>query len=272
LDNSTGTYEEVWQAPTQWRRQAKLGNVSVTESQNGDHTYRKIEGSAFSPRQIDAFLDELDGHFPRTDGSLIEGDWGQSAVQLNGVDLVRVARGKVDANNQPISGQAYWFDSVGLLRVAYVAPRVSIYSEFSDWNGKHVPHKIEVAESSKTLFRVSIDKLESQFLLPDSVFVVQGAKVEKIGDSDDYRGPVLVQPSPIYKPKPADPHTGHGKVIVDVQLDPRGHVRTAEIRQSAGKDLDAAAIQAAMRWEFTPMLIRGHAAPGHAVIEFKFND
>jgi TonB family protein len=59
-------------------------------------------------------------------------------------------------------------------------------------------------------------------------------------------------------------------VILDVQLDEHGHVRTAQVRRSAGKALDDAAVQAAMQWEFTPMRIRGRIVPGFARLEFKF--
>jgi TonB family protein len=272
-DATIGSCDQIWQAPTQWRREVRFGNAMVIESQNGDRTWRKIVGSAFSPRQIDDFLDEFDGHFPRTDGSFIEGDWGQSAVQIDRMDLVRVARGKVNANNQPISGQAYWFDSTGLLRAAYVDPRESLYSDFSDWNGKNVPHKIEVHENDTTILQITIDSIELQAGLPESSFVVEGAKAQKVGQEDAYNGPVIVQPSPIFKHRPTNPPPGHGKVLVDVQIDARGHVRAAQVRSSSGsKALDDAAVQAGLQWEFTPMLIKGHPVPGRATVEIRFND
>lgn len=269
-DNSVGSYDEIWQAPTKWRREARLGDVTVTESQNGDYTYRMIAGSKFSPRQVDGFLDELDGHFPRTDGSFIEADWGQSAVQFHGENMVRVARGQVDANNQPITGQAYWFNSSGLLQAAYVEPRTSTYGEFSEWNGKQVPRKIEVTEKGNLLLRVTIDQIESPVSLSDSMFVLEGAKPEKIGDPDDYRGPALVQPSPLYGVKAVSPNGSHGTVVVEVGLDKHGHIRTAHVRQSTNETLNDAAIQAALQWEFTPMRVRGQIGGGFATIKFDF--
>jgi TonB family protein len=272
-DPTIGSCDEIWQAPTQWRREVRFGSTSVVESQNGDRTWRKILGSGFSPRQIDDFLDELDGHFPRTDGSFIEGDWGQSTVQFDGTDMVRVARGKVNANNLPISGQAYWFDSTGLLCAAYVDPRESLYAEFSEWNYKKVPRKIEVRENEVTILHITIDSIESQAALPESSFMVAGAKPQTLGGVDAYNGPAIVMPSPIFKHRPTNPPPGHGKVLVDVQIDARGHVRAAQVRSSSGsKSLDDAAIQAALQWEFTPMLIKGHPVPGHSIIEIRFND
>ncbi len=246
------------------------GSMSVAESQYGDVTYRKINGASFSPREVDGFLDELNGHFPKTDGSFFEGDWGQSAVQLDNENVARVARGQVDADNQPITGQAYWFDSRGLLLAAYVAPRTSTYSDFSNWYGKLIPRKTEVTEEGRQVLIVTIDQLEAPAtVLADSIFVLEGAQPEKIG-SDDYQGPPIVQAVPIYKVKPIDPHVGHGTVILDLQLDEHGHVRTAQVRQSAGKVLDDAAVEAAMQWEFTPMRIRGRIVAGYTRLAVKF--
>jgi TonB family protein len=270
-DGSVGGYDELWQSPVKWKREAVLGSMSVVESQYGDLTFRKINGANFSPREVDGFLDELDSHFPKTDGSFFEGDWGQSAVQLDSENVARVARGQVDAENQPVTGQAYWFDSRGLLRAAYVAPRTSTYSDFSNWSGKLIPRKTEVTEEGRQVLIVTIDQLEAPAtVLAGSVFVLEGVQPEKIGGPDDYQGPAIVQAVPIYKVKPIDPHVGHGTVILDIQLDEHGHVRTAQVRQSAGEVLDDAAVQAAMQWEFTPMRIRGRIVAGYTRLQFKF--
>jgi TonB family protein len=270
-DGSVGGYDELWQSPVKWKREAVLGSMSAVESQYGDLTYRKIIGANFSPREVDGFLDELNGHFPKTDGSFFEGDWGQSAVQLDSENVARVARGQVDAENQPITGQAYWFDSRGLLRAAYVAPRTSTYSDFSSWSGKLIPRKTEVTEEGRQVLIVTIDQLEAPAtVFAGSVFVLEGVQPEKIGGSDDYQGPAIVQAVPIYKVKPIDPHVGHGTVILDIQLDEHGHVRNAQVRQSAGEVLDDAAVQAAMQWEFTPMRIRGRIVAGYTRLAFKF--
>ena len=270
-NGSVGSYDELWQSPTKWKREAVLGSISVVESQNGELTYRRISGSNFSPREVDGFLDELNGHFPKTDGSFIEGDWGQSAVRLNNEDVDRVARGQVNAENQPITGQAYWFDSAGLLQAAYVAPRTSTYSDFTNWDSKRIPRTFEVTEEGRQVLSVTIDQMEAAAtVLADSIFVLEGVQPEKVAGADDYQGPPIVQAIPIHEVKPDDPHVGHGTVILDIQLDEHGHVRTAQVRQSAGDALDDAAIRAALQWEFTPMRIRGRIVAGYTRLAFKF--
>ena len=64
--------------------------------------------------------------------------------------------------------------------------------------------------------------------------------------------------------------SGHGTVIVIVQLDFHGHVTNATIRESGGEALDRAAMEAAKQWEFTPMMVQGNVVPGAASIRFEF--
>jgi hypothetical protein len=125
---------------------------------------------------IDFVFDNMTDHFPRTDGSFIEGDWGQSAVSFDGLDTVRIARGAVDKKNQPISGAAYWFDSAGLLRGAYLQPQTMIYRDFALWNGKQIPQKLELIESGGTILSITIEQIEQTGDKPDSMFALVGVR------------------------------------------------------------------------------------------------
>jgi TonB family protein len=181
-------------------------------------------------------------------------------VQLGGMDMVRVARGQVDGENRPITGQAYWFDSAGYLRADFVQPRATVYSKFEAWNRKQVPRRGEVSENGKRRMIVDIDRIEPSGDVSDSLLVLEGVKPEILGSPND--GPNgdqssdLVLPKPLAGSLPNIPPLGHGTVLVDAVLDAHGHVVDAKIKQSAGEALDAAALKAAMQWEFTPMIIR----------------
>lgn len=157
--DQNGTYEETWLSPTKWRREIQLGPVTLLATQNDNEAYHKDKGADSTPKELDYLIDLMHGHFPRLD-SFQEGDWGQSAVQLGGMDIVRVARGQVDAENRPITGQAYWFDFAGYLRADFVQPRVTVYSKFEAWNQKQVPRRVQVSESGKDRMILDIDKIE----------------------------------------------------------------------------------------------------------------
>jgi TonB family protein len=273
LPNHAGTYDETWLAPSKWRREIQSGSITLLATQNGSEGYHKITGADSTPKEIDYLMDLMYGHFPRTDGSFQEGDWGQSAVQLAGMDMVRVARGEVDAQNRPITGQAYWFDSSGFLRADFVQPKVTVYSNFAVWNRKQIPRRAEVAESGTQRMLVEIDKIEPAGDVSDSFLVLNGVKPEILGATASPNGdkfPDLVHPKPIHTVSPEHPASGHGTVLVDVVLDAHGHVVDAKIKQSAGEAPDAAALKAAMQWEFTPMIIKGVAVPGYATLRFEF--
>lgn len=158
----TGTYDEIWELPEKWRREIHVGSITMLSARDGERTSQKLSGAKTAPAEMAYLLDLLAaGHFPDRHYEVYEADWGQSAVTFAGVDTVRVARGKVDANNQPISGQAYWFDPSGLLRGDYEEPATTRYSEFQAWNGKQVPRRMEVIANGSRRWLVLIDKLES---------------------------------------------------------------------------------------------------------------
>jgi TonB family protein len=265
----TGLYEETWLSPTRWRRQVQLGTVNVVRSLSGDNLYEKSVGADSTPKLINFVFDNITSHFPRTDGSFIEGDWGQSAVSFDGLDTVRISRGAVDEENQPISGGAYWFDSAGLLRGAYVQPQITIYRDFALWDGKQIPRTMELAQNGKRILSITIQQIEAAGQTQDSLFALAGIRPTAVPRHGEYDGPVL-KAEPTRMAKPDNPRHGHGTVLVDVQLDAHGRVLWAELRQSGEKALDDAALRAAMKWEFQPMEIQGVLVPSRETIRFDF--
>ena len=267
--NQSGTYDETWLSPAKWRREIQLGSVTLLATQNGNEAYHKSKGTDSTSKELDNLIDLMYGHFPRLD-SFQEGDWGQSAVNLGGMNMVRVARGQVDAENRPITGQAYWFDFAGYLRADFVQPRVTVYSSFVAWNRKQIPRRAEVSENGTRRVLIDIDKIEPAGEVSDSLLVLEGVKPETLGAPNGDQSSDLVLPKPILRVPPEQPTFGNGTVLVDVVLDAHGHVVDAKIKQSAGEVLDKAALKAAMQWEFTPMIIKGVAGPGFATLRFDF--
>jgi TonB family protein len=243
-------------APDKWRREIKSPAFSQTAVQNGSKYYES-NSSDYLPFWIHELVQESVDPVP--------------TEQLKNENVVRVARGQVDERNRPITGQAYWFDSNDLLHAAYSDPNTTSYQDFQPWNGKQVPRLIELKRDEVSLIRFTIDLLEPPpHSLAESLFLPKDVQPQIITDADDYKGPVMVKPKPIYQVKPDNPQSGHGTVLVSIQLDQHGHVVNAKIRQSAGQALDDAALLAATQWEFSPMQIHGKPVPTTTVLRFDF--
>ena len=99
-----------------------------------------------------------------------EGDWGNSVVSetnmypMKDADsseraLIRAARGAVDANNHPTSGQAYWFDSDGRLRATFAEGATVINSDFAKWDVKQVPLRIELFTGNTPTAVITVDSI-----------------------------------------------------------------------------------------------------------------
>lgn len=169
--DQAGKYEETWQSADEWSRQVEIGGIVLREirkSGNTDTTF--VGGGGWRPRLLGvlaAMQDRLPD--PRT---FQEADWGNSAVPVGNVYpsnradssepvLIRAARGAVDANNHPTSGQAYWFDSDGLLRANFAEGVTVVNSKFAPWELKQVPRRIELFVATTPAAVISIDSIEA---------------------------------------------------------------------------------------------------------------
>jgi len=166
-----GRYEETWQSADEWTRQVELGGIVLRETRSGGNTATNFNGGTpWRPKMqavISAVQDRLPD--PRT---FQEADWGNSAVPESNVYpssggdssrpvLIRAARGAVDANNHPTSGQAYWFDSDGLLRANFAEGATVVNSNFAPWDLKQVPRRIELFIATTPAAIVTVNSIEA---------------------------------------------------------------------------------------------------------------
>jgi TonB family protein len=167
-----GKYEETWQSPDEWVRQVELAGGTLRETRTRGNTATKFHGDSREGASIRAVLSAMQDRFPDPRYSFLEADWGNSAVPASnvypqeGADssecvLIRAARGAVDANNHPTSGQAYWFDSEGLLRASFMEGMTVVNSDFSPWNLKKVPRRIELFIGATPTAVVSINSIDA---------------------------------------------------------------------------------------------------------------
>jgi hypothetical protein len=167
----SGEYEETWQSPGDWTRRVELGGVVLQETRTGGKTVTKFDGDSRSRTETLAVISAMQDRLPES-RTFQEADWGNSAVAesnvypTNDTDssepvLIRAARGAVDAKNHPTSGQAYWFDSDGRLRAIFADGTTVVNSNFSVWELKQVPRRIEVFIGTTPAAVVNVESIEA---------------------------------------------------------------------------------------------------------------
>jgi hypothetical protein len=167
-----GKYEETWHSPDEWARHVELEGGTLRETRTSGNTTTKFDGNNRGGAAMRAVLAAMQDRLPEM-RTFQEADWGNSAVPASNVYpfrgsdssepvLIRAARGAVDANNHPTSGQAYWFDSDGLLRASFAEGMTVVNSDFSLWNQKKVSRHIQLFIGSTLAAVVTVNSIEAQ--------------------------------------------------------------------------------------------------------------
>jgi TonB family protein len=89
------------------------------------------------------------------------------------------------------------------------------------------------------------------------------------------RGRGVTPPQLIYKVEPefseeARKAKHQGVVVLTIEVDPSGNVRSIKVRQSLGLGLDEKAIDAVSHWRFRPGIVDGQPVTTEAVIQVHF--
>jgi hypothetical protein len=169
--DQTGKYDETWRSASEWMRQVELGGIVLRETRIAGNTTTSFNGGVGVRPKMQAILVATQDLLPEQ-RTFQEADWGNSAVPESNVYpssvggagepvLIRAARGAVDANNHPTSGQAYWFDSAGLLRASFAGGTSVVNSEFAPWDLKQVPRRIELFIATTAIAAVTVDAIEA---------------------------------------------------------------------------------------------------------------
>jgi len=262
-----GTVTEIWNSPTSWRREAIAGSTHLVETRDGARLYRQVVGASYAPRRLDDLLDALTRGMPSLDESFVETDWQQGSELRDGASLLRIANG--DPQRDP-AARVYWFDVAGRLCASYETGLTITFTDFEAWkNGNQIARHLELTDANGRLGGIWIDKLDPA-PAQSMRFVLDGVSPIPLSDSAPYDGPYFVPPNPVYRPTPVNPPPGEGVITIQVHLDQHGHVRSAQVKHGINDALDAAALNTAWQWEFTPALLKGRPTPSNASVDFQF--
>lgn len=268
----TGTYEETWVSPTQWRREATLGGKTVIESRNDDDRYRQFKGD-YAPRRADEVIDIMGASLPGDNDDFYAVDWHVKDGTIGSMLFTRVYRGFInDQDVADINTVIYFFSQTnGLLRARFVYAELTAFNDFSDFLTKQVPRHITVGQNRKTILDISVDTLETVKAPDESSFILKDAK--KWSMDDDESGSQMAPPKPIKQVKPVYPEQAmgvHQKLSCVVSVDQNGHPRTVEFQGNYNDYLKASLVNALMQWEFQPGIIKGRPVGFPFKMQYQF--
>ncbi|MGA9471985.1 MAG: hypothetical protein WBV36_05950 [Terriglobales bacterium] len=165
-----GRYEDTWLSETQWRREAWLASSHYVRSRNGDKSYQFAEGpDAGTLRIVFRALEPI----PALD-TFQESDWRIKHDPVNGANAIRVLtgyespEGKFDVEQV----RAFWFDNNGLLLKSYFKGIESQRSEFEDFNGIKIAHRIDLLKDGKLGMRIRVTEIAPAASVPPKTFEV----------------------------------------------------------------------------------------------------
>jgi hypothetical protein len=141
-------------------------------SRNGEKTYQFAEGEdAGILRFVLRTLEPI----PAID-TFTESDWRIKRDTVDGVRTVRVLAGyeSPEGNLDPEQARGYWFDDTGLLLKTYFKGIETRRSEFVDFAGVKIAHRVDVRKDGVLAMRISVTEVLPAGSTPGRTFEVHG--------------------------------------------------------------------------------------------------
>jgi hypothetical protein len=167
-----GLYEDTWLSDTQWRREVSFAKSRYVRSRNGDKTYQFADGEdAGLLRLVMKMMEPI----PPID-TFVESDWRIKRDTVNGVRTVRVLAGyeSPEGKLDPEQARGYWFDDTGLLVKTYFNGIETQRSEFEDFAGVKIAHRVDVLKDGNLGMRIRITEVSLAGTMPSKTFEVKG--------------------------------------------------------------------------------------------------
>jgi hypothetical protein len=169
---SKGQYEDTWLNERQWRREVTFAKSRYVRSRNGEKTYQFAEGEdAGLLRLVMKLMEPI----PAID-TFTESDWRIKRDSVNSVRTMRVLAGyeSPEGKLDPEQARGYWFDETGLLVKTYFGGVETERSEFEDFAGVKVAHRVDVLKDGILGMRIRITDVSPAGTIPAKTFEVKG--------------------------------------------------------------------------------------------------
>ena len=257
-----GTYEEWWRSDQLWRKEVTLENFRYLLFKRDGKTQAFATGS-YVPLRLRQAMNAAVIRIPDADATSTKG-WKEQSKNIEGLDMDVVSGvSPCDLKNKSSSClKADYFTQSGVLRVAQYGLNSTVYNKLQPFQGHLIPREIWVTDGKQRILTVSVDRLEPLSADRDEPWMSRvdpqtSQAMPMIGTgSQSVKTRSIDSPPPVY-PMTAKRAGKQGIVLIDAQIDDKGNVREPFILQSAGSDLDEAALQAVGRWRYEPITYNG---------------
>jgi hypothetical protein len=168
----TGSYTDTWLSDSQWRREAVLGKSRVVRSRNGEKRYLLVEGPDSAVLRLVLFVMEP---IPATD-VFAESDWRIKRDRMDGLPVIRVARGPEDPDGtpDPKGFDGFWFDGTGQLLKTYADGMETRRRNFSDFAGMKIARQVDVMVAGSVGMRIDVKQLGPTGTVDAKMFTLKG--------------------------------------------------------------------------------------------------
>ena len=258
--SAKGTYEEIWIAPTKWRREVTLNGTTVVEVRTETAFYRTFAGK-YAPRLADDVIDAISFSLPGDNGGdFHDADWGVTDTKLANLPVLRLSAGYISPQGKPDPLARLYFveDKTAFLRGRYHYSAVTVFNDLQPFGDKVVARKLTIVGNSAGAIEIAITTLEGATNVGEEVFTLSGVKPVYTSDTADER---FTQPIAVYTVKPSI-SGWHGQVTCALSIDEHGHVRDVDVKGTADESVIKPIRAALMSWEYEPATINGHPSLG----------
>lgn len=256
-----GEYDEVWNAPDQWRRQIDFPQFREIETGDKDGRWmsRNVDFQPQASYLMGELLDALFSPLHSPDAKLKKMHKAKKdGVQLQCADL--------EGNHLEYT---LCFDENGFLSSSGYRNLQFEYRDYQKLGARSFPRELTVEQDHKQVLQVRLAEL-TDMSTAEKVEFPHPASSMRLSRCERWVPGIPVKKVPPHYPESARTAHQQGTVVLYALLLMDGSVRDVKVLQSAGVALDQAAVEAVTQWVYSPMDCGGSPYPTEIEVTVHF--
>lgn len=263
-----GTYTEVWDSKTQWRKETVIGDFRRTQVAEGRKRWL-LDGATAEPEDLDSVFNLTDvGRFnPEV--------WKPQKVEDR--DLNGHSMHCLETKPNSWGGRsALCFDKVSGTITAEVRPflwgtrigeTVCFYDDYQRFGDHLLARSYKCDKDKQPILEARVVELAAAPATGSAFFTPPDGAKESINCLSPVKPPKAVN-----TPSPEAPRTSGGQtiVVVDLIVGIDGKPHNLKVTSAPNHNFDVAAHDAVRRWTFTPGTCDGEPIETHVVVDVNF--